>query len=191
MSSLLAFHKLAIKASTPFSPLPWISWIAQIEPACSARGLDSGRFSAKMGCYRRVVFPFCLLLADHAEAMATWHTGVRFTIGENCSPRTFGRLAQLVRALARQARGHWFEPSIAHCKRVVDRRCQRPFFLVRARLYVDRRIGVLFASLARRFARICHILPILDCSWCNHWCNRSFGCCLRIGFFEAGGGRFF
>jgi hypothetical protein len=27
---------------------------------------------------------------------------------------TFGRLAQLVRALARQARGHWFEPSIAH-----------------------------------------------------------------------------
>ena len=25
-----------------------------------------------------------------------------------------GRLAQLVRALARQARGHWFESSIAH-----------------------------------------------------------------------------
>ncbi len=25
-----------------------------------------------------------------------------------------GRLAQLARALARQARGHWFESSIAH-----------------------------------------------------------------------------
>ncbi len=30
-----------------------------------------------------------------------------------------GRLAQLVRALARQARGHWFEPSIAHSPWIV------------------------------------------------------------------------
>ena len=29
-----------------------------------------------------------------------------------------GRLAQLVRALARQARGHWFESSIAHSRYV-------------------------------------------------------------------------
>ncbi len=30
--------------------------------------------------------------------------------------RISGRLAQLVRALARQARGHWFESSIAHLR---------------------------------------------------------------------------
>ena len=30
------------------------------------------------------------------------------------SLKYLGRLAQLARALARQARGHWFEPSIAH-----------------------------------------------------------------------------
>ena len=36
-----------------------------------------------------------------------------------------GRLAQLVRAPARQAGGRRFEPSIAHCKQPVDSNCQR------------------------------------------------------------------
>jgi hypothetical protein len=36
------------------------------------------------------------------------------TVGEVCNVPGHGRLAQLVRALASHARGHWFKSSIVH-----------------------------------------------------------------------------
>lgn len=53
-------------------------------------------------------------------------------LGPTCQTylvRTFGRLAQLVRAPARQAGGHRFESRSAHLKQPVDTVCQRVVFI--------------------------------------------------------------
>jgi hypothetical protein len=49
-----------------------------------------------------------------------WYIGL-----SRASLKALGRLAQLVRAPARQAGGRRFEPSTAHSKQPVDSRCQR------------------------------------------------------------------
>ena len=86
--------------------------------------------------------------------------------------RSRGRLAQLVRALARQARGHWFESSIAHSpvlQGLAQRRRpqqNRGFFMRGAlvvRLVATRRVRLLRRFLRRLFVVLIGHLQVVLC----------------------------
>ncbi len=96
--------------------------------------------------------------------------------------QTDGPLAQLARAPARHAGGHWFKSSTAHCPRQWDRGLRTPtsvrFSLRRRDL---RRFASGPASIAipavtmttsAPCARICLRLPTPVACWCKRWCER-------------------